>query len=87
MQGTPHGIVANLLEDVAGGAKSVGATVAGALDTVPGIVGVRGPHNIGAALLDGTVDSWLAFGRGVKKALDQPLDDLGIPLGGMRLPW
>lgn len=79
-QGTPHGIVGGLVQGVVDGLKGVGATVARALDKPPeALAGPQGIHHIPHRLLNGTADSVRTYVEGVKSALDQPVEQFGVP--------
>ena len=79
-QGTPHGIVGGLAQGLIGGLKGVGATVAGALDKPPeALGGPQGIHHIPHRFLNGMADSGSTYVEGIKSALDQPVEQFGIP--------
>lgn len=90
-----------VVASVAGGAKGAGGAIMGALDGPPRqVVGMEGPHRIIDRALNGLVDgatnglsqgvigSLKIAGGGINRALDQPVEQLGLPNleRGLRFP-
>ena len=79
-EGTPHGIVGGLAQAVVHGIKGVGSTITGALDKPPAALGgPQFPHHIPHRALNGVADSYTTFIGGIRNALDQPVEQFGIP--------
>jgi len=88
-----------VISSVASGVKGAGESVMSGLDGPPrDVAGVQGPHRIPDRLLDAGVDAAQNFFsqgvvgsakigiEGVARALDQPLEQMGV--GRMsRFPW
>lgn len=90
MKGIANGAT-GLVHAIAGGITGAGGTVSQALD-VPfkKITGKEGPHNVVDRLLDGAMDTVVNVpvagvktleiaGEGICRALDHPVEQLGIP--------
>lgn len=95
MQGTPHRLVAGVLNGVIDGLKGAGASIMGGLDKPPtSLGGPQGVHHIPGRFADGVAESTRVGFEGMWKALDQPPEQFGIPpdlgggvRGGIRGPW
>ncbi len=90
-----------LVNSVTGSIKGVGKSVVTGLDRpFEDLTGKKGPLNIADRAADGFLDAGVNFfnqgvvgslktaGKGVMRALDQPLEQIkGMNMGKMELPW
>jgi len=84
---TPHRVVDEILDGLVEGGKSVGETIADALDKPPEAVnGPEGIHRVGDEALDGILSALETGGEGVADALDQPVEEFGVPPKGPEAP-
>ena len=96
MQGTPHRLVGGVINGVLDGLKSMGSSIMGGLDKPPtSLGGPQGIHHIPGRYADGMADATRVGFEGMWRALDQPVEQFGLPpdLGtglrgrGPRFPW
>jgi len=84
---TPHRIVDEVLDGLVEGGRSVGETIARALDKPPEAVdGPRGIHRVGDEFLDGVLSALETEGEGIADALDEPVEIFGVPPKGPEAP-
>jgi len=90
-----------LVSGIAGSIKGVGKSVMTGLDKpFTQLIGKEGPHRIADRAADGVVDAGVNFfnqgiigtaktaGKGIMRALDQPLEQLkGMNMGKLEMPW
>ena len=93
--------VTGVVKSIQGGLKSAGHTVAEGMDKpFMAVTGKHGPHNMVGRALDGAIDAAANFptdgvikslqiaGESICHALDQPVEEIGIPpdMKGLSLP-
>ncbi len=83
----PHRIVDRLADSFADGLKSVGGTVAKALDEpCKAVGGPEGIHRIPDRILNQAIEAAKTMGEGIAKALDHPVEQFHFPPEAPKLP-
>jgi len=83
----PHRVIDEALDGLVEGGKSLGETIARALDRPPEAVdGPRGIHRVGDEFLDGLLSALKTEGEGIANALDEPVETFGVPPRGPEAP-